>query len=188
MPESTDLIDPHNASNMPPTPAPNAGSLAALDLDGTWVCPGVPYRRRVLTGLGVLVAAALFFFIAVWQGTNMLVSTLLGIVFIGGFVGYLGLVAPAPFVVTVDAAGVRRAARGGVPVDVPWPMVARVKEERFSTGKPLSLTVYKRSGERGAFRAFVIYGDDIPRFDAFLRAVRARVPQERPWLVERVHE
>ncbi|HEV2238949.1 MAG TPA: hypothetical protein VGR57_19985, partial [Ktedonobacterales bacterium] len=66
--------------------------------------------------------------------------------------------------------------------------IARVKEERFPSGKPLSLTVYKRTGERGVFRAFVIYGDDIPQFDAFLRAVRARVPEDRPWQVERVHE
>ena len=93
-----------------------------------------------------------------------------------------------PLAITVDAAGMRRATRGGAHVDVPWPSVARIKEERFPTGKPLSLTVYKRSGERGVFRAFVIYGDDIPHFDAFLRAARARVPEDRPWHIERVHE
>ena len=73
-------------------------------------------------------------------------------------------------------------------MDVPWASVARIKEERFPNGKPLSLTVYKRSGERSVFRAFVVYGDDVPRFDDLLRAVRSHVPPDRPWQVERVHE
>jgi hypothetical protein len=188
MPEQTDLVDPHNAAIVPRAAAPRGDTPPPGPLDGAWVCPGVPHRRRVLTGAGVTLAAALFFFLAVWQGASMRVSTLIGIVFIGGFVGYLWLVAPAPYTVTVDAAGVRRATRGGAPVDVPWASIARVKEERFPTGKPLSLTVYKRSGERGVFRAFVVYGDDVPRFDALLGAMRARVPEDRPWLVERVHE
>jgi hypothetical protein len=148
----------------------------------------VPYRRRAVTALGVILAASLFFFVAVWQGASMLLSTLIGIVFIGGFVGYLWLVAPAPYRVTVDAAGVRRATRGGVPMDVPWTSLARIKEEQFPNGKPLSLTVYKQSGERSVFRAFVIYGDDIPHFDAFLGAMRAHAPHDRAWQIERVHE
>jgi hypothetical protein len=188
MPEHTDLVDPHNASNVPPVPTPTSDTRPPAALDGEWVCPGVPYRRRVLTGAGVALAAALFFFLAAWQGASMLVSTLIGVVFIGGFVGYLWLVAPAPFTVTVDAAGIRRTSRGGALVEVPWDAVARIKEERFPTGKLLSLTVYKRSGERGVFRALVVYGDDITHFDSLLRAVRARVAEDRPWQVERVHE
>ncbi len=188
MPDPPDLIEPDHASAVPP-PAPlSVDTVTGAGLDGTWVCPGVPYRRRLLTGAGVTLAAALFFFLAVWQGASMLVSTLIGVVFISGFVGYLWLVAPAPFTVTVDAAGMRRTSRGTTPVEVPWSAVARVKEERFPTGKPLSLTVYKRAGERGVFRAIVVYGDDIAHFNALLAAVRARVPQDRPWQVERVHE
>jgi hypothetical protein len=141
-----------------------------------------------MTGLGVLLAAALFIFVAVWQGAGMLLSTLIGIVFIGGFIGYLWLVAPASYTVTVDATGVRRATLGGAPMDVPWSNVARIKEEQFPSGKPLSLTVYKQSGERSVFRAFVIYGDDIARFDAFLIAMRAYAPHDLPWQIERVHE
>jgi hypothetical protein len=142
----------------------------------------------VLTGLSVTLAAALFFCIALWQGANMLVSTLIGVFFIGGFIGYLRLVAPAPYTITVDATGVRRTSRGDAAMDVRWSSIARIKEERFPNGKPLSLTVYKQSGERSVFRAFVVYGDDIPRFDALLVAVRARAPRDRPWHVERVHD
>lgn len=188
MPEHSDLVRSPDASNVPTTPAPTDATAPAEAPDGVWTCPGVPYGRRVLTGAGVTLAAVLFFFLALWQGATMLVSTLIGAVFIGGFVGYLLLVAPAPFTLTVDADGVRRVSRGGASADVPWQSVARVKEERFPSGKPLSLTVYKRSGERGLFRAFVVYGDDLTHFDSFLSAVRARVPADRPWQVERVHE
>jgi hypothetical protein len=188
MPEHSDLVSSPDALNVPTTPAPTDDSPPAEAPDGVWTCPGVPYGRRVLTGAGVTLAAVLFFFLALWQGATMLVSTLIGAVFIGGFVGYLLLVAPAPFTLTVGADGMRRVSRGGAPVDVPWQSVARIKEERFPSGKPLSLTVYKRSGERGLFRAFVVYGDDLTHFDSFLDAVRARAPADRPWQVERVHE
>ncbi|SRR5258707_2187878 len=153
-----------------------------------WVCRGVPYRRRVLTGGGVIAAAALFFFLALWQGATMLVSTLIGVVFIGGFVGYLWVVAPTPFTLTIDASGLARAERGGPPAVIPWPSVAKIKEERFKNGKAVSLTVYKRVGERGLHRAFVVYRDDIGDFDSFLGAARAGVPADRPWNVEIVHD
>src|SRR5260221_1916881 len=100
-----------------------------------WVCRGVPYRRRVLTGGGVIAAAALFFFLALWQGATMLVSTLIGVVFIGGVVGYLGGVAPPPFPLTIDASGLARAERGGPPARVPLPGGAKSKEERLKQRK-----------------------------------------------------
>jgi hypothetical protein len=164
------------------------GASSATQTARQWVCPGVPHRRRVLTGIGVLLAAVLFFWLALWQGATMLVSTIIGIVFIGGFVGYLRVVAPPAFTVTLDATGVARAERDGSPTLIVWPDVARVKEERFKTGKTVSLTVYKRVGERGVFRAFVVYRDDIADFDGFVRAVRAGMPAEPPWHVVTVHE
>lgn len=168
---------------------PEPAAAPAVDANARqWVCPGVPYHRRVVTGVGVLGAAVLFFMLALWQGATMLVSTIIGIVFIGGFIGYLWVVAPTPFTLTLDAEGIARAERGGAPTQIPWPNVAKIKEERFKSGKSVSLTLYKRVGERGLHRSFVVYRDDIPDFDGFLSALRAGVPAERPWLVERVHE
>ena len=63
-----------------------------------------------------------------------------------------------------------------------------MKEERFKNGTPVSLAVYKRVGERGVARAFVVYRDDIPRFDAFRAAVHAALPEGVPWRQETVHE
>lgn len=168
--------------------AAKASPDASPSSTAEWICPGVPRGRRILTGIGVTAAAAIFFFLALWQGATMLVSTLIGIVFIGGFVGYLRVVAPVPFTLALDAEGLTRAERSAEPVRIAWPQVAKIKEERFKSGRSVSLTVYKRVGERGLHRAFVVYRDDIRDFDGFARALRAGVPEERPWLVETVHE
>jgi hypothetical protein len=153
-----------------------------------WASPGVGVRKRWLTGIGVAAASILFFLIALWEGAGMVVSTLIGVVFIAGFVGYLKVVAPAPFTIRLDAEGIARGERGGEPVVIPWDRVAKIKEEVFPNGKPVSIAVFKRVGEKGLHRAWVVYGDDIPRFDEFIAALRASLRQDTPWLRETVHE
>ena len=98
-----------NTDISPTSNTPNAqNGQDALGKQDTreWVCPGVSVRKRWLTGIGVAMASAVFFFIALWEGASMLVSTLIGIVFIGGFIGYLRVVAPTPFTIRLDAEGV----------------------------------------------------------------------------------
>lgn len=153
-----------------------------------WVSPGVSPRKRVLTGLGVALASVVFFFIALSEGATMLVSTLIGIVFIGGFVGYLRVIAPTPFTITLNAEGITREDRGGEPVSIPWGQVAKVKQELFPNGKPVSIAVFKRVGERGLHRAWVLYGDDVPNFDGLIDALRAALPESTPWFTETVHD
>jgi hypothetical protein len=58
----------------------------------------------------------------------------------------------------------------------------------FKNGTSVSLTMYKRVGERGLHRAWVAYRDDVPRFDALGEALRAGLPAETPWFRETVHE
>ncbi len=158
------------------------------ETEARWVSPGVSVRKRILTGIGVALAAAVFFAIARWQGASMLVSTIIGIIFIGCFVWYLTIVAPRPFTIALDAAGITRTDAGGEPETVPWTGIARVKEEVFKSGKAVSLAVYKRVGDRGVHRAWVVYRDDVPRFDELLVAVRASLPESVPWMHETVHE
>jgi hypothetical protein len=168
---------------------PNASSHATISQpSATWASPGVSVRKRWLTGVGVALAAAVFFLIALNEGGSMLVSTLIGVVFIGCFVWYLRVVAPAPFTVTLDDAGVTRAEREGEPVTIPWSGVAKVKEEVFKNGTSVSVTVYKRVGERGLHRSWVAYRDDLPNFDGLLRAMRDHLPESVPWLRETVHD
>src|SRR3954453_4471061 len=86
----------------------NSGDAAALE----WVSPGVSLGKRILTGVGVALVAALFIFIALYENASMLVSTLIGLVFIGCFVWYLRIVAPTPYTLRLDDAGITRTERG----------------------------------------------------------------------------
>lgn len=190
---------------LPPRPASETDPQAPEPLGAPriWVCRGIPLTRQILTAVGVVVAAAVFFFLARWQGGSMLVSTIIGVVFIAGFVGYLRVIAPVPFTITLDGMGITRAelthaasagsenarkSGAGEPACIPWQQVAKIKEERFKSGKSVSVTVYKRVGERGLHRAYVIYRDDVGDFDGLLGALRDGLPETCPWLVERVHE
>lgn len=168
---------------------PNAPSQATLSQPpSTWVSPGVSVRKRWMTGIGVALAAGVFFLIALNEGGSMLVSTLIGVVFIGAFVWYLRVVAPTPFTVSLDDVGVTRTERGGEPVTIAWDGVAKIKEEVFKNGTSVSVTVYKRVGERGLHRSWVAYRDDLPDFDGLLRAMRDYLPESAPWLRETVHD
>ena len=153
-----------------------------------WVSPGVSVRKRWLTGAAVALAALLFFGIALAQGASMQVSTAIGVVFIGCFVWYLTIVAPTPFTIRLDGAGVTRVDRGREPQTAAWDGIARIKEEIFKNGTPVSLALYKRVGEQGLYRAWVVYRDDVPNFDALAAALRARLPEGTPWLRVTVHE
>ena len=168
----------------PPEPVVNAAKAEPRE----WLCPGVPLRRKVLTGIGVAAAAVGFFALALWQGASMLVSTIIGAVFIGGFVGYLGVIAPTPFTLRLDASGITRSERGREPTTIAWERIARIKEETFKSGKSVSLAVYKRVGERGVHRAFVVYRDDVNGYDSFHAALRQDVPAGTSWQRETVHE
>ena len=79
----------------------------------------------------------------------------------------------------------RRVARSRV---AGWDGIAKIKEEVFKNGTSVSLTLYKRVGERGLHRSWVAYRDDLPEFDGLAEALRAGLPEGTPWIRERVHE
>jgi hypothetical protein len=161
----------------------DAGSSGEL----VWQSPGVSIRKRWLTGLGVALASIVFFLIALSQGANMVVSTIIGAVFIGCFVCYLVIVAPTPFRISMDEENLTRVDRGDEPVTIPWSGVAKIKEEVFKNGTSVSITVYKRVGERGLHRSWVVYRDDLPGFDSLVSALRDHLPGDLPWYREQVH-
>jgi hypothetical protein len=140
-----------------------------------------------VTGIGVALVALLFVVIALYEQTSMLVSTIIGAIFILGFVGYLRVVAPAPFTLRLDRSGVTRIDRDAEPALIAWDAVAKVKEERFKNGVAVSVTLYKRVGARGLHRAWVVYRDDIPDFDGFIQTLEPALPETTPWLRETVH-
>jgi hypothetical protein len=165
------------------------GEVAGGDSTGQeWTSPGVSLRKRILTGVGIALVAALFLFIAWYENASMIVSTLIGLVFIGCFIWYLRIIAPTPYTIRLDDAGLTRTERNGEAQTIAWTGIARIKEEAFKNGTSVSFALYKRVGERNVARSFVIYRDDIPRFDEFLAAVRARLPESVEWRRETVHE
>ncbi len=89
------------------------GDSTALE----WASPGVSLRKRILTGVGVALVAALFLFIAWYENASMLISTLIGLVFIGCFIWYLRIVAPTPYTIRLDDAGITRTERNGEAAD-----------------------------------------------------------------------
>lgn len=186
MEDLDDMPSPAPATDAP-LPAVSAGPRAPVPAR-EWVSPGVSLRKRIMTGIGVAVAAALFILIALYERTSMLVSTIIGAIFILGFIGYLRVIAPTPFTLRLDDHGVTRTERGAEPALIPWGGIARVKEEQFKNGVAVSLTVYKRVGARGLHRAWVVYRDDIPDFDGFVQAFSSAVPESAPWMRETVHE
>ena len=52
----------------------------------------------------------------------------------------------------------------------------------------MSVTVYKRVGERGVHRAFVVYRDDVPQFDELVSALQTALPTSASWTRETIHE
>lgn len=153
-----------------------------------WVSPGVSLRKRILTGLGLVLVIALFIVIALYEQTSMLVSVIIGAIFILGFIGYLQVVAPKPFTLRLDPTGVTRIDKGADPATISWGSIAKVREEQFKKGTPVSLAVYKRVGARGLHRAWVVYRDDIPDFDGLLRTLREALPASAQWVQETIHE
>ncbi|HEU0027620.1 MAG TPA: hypothetical protein VFQ25_10940 [Ktedonobacterales bacterium] len=186
MEDLDDMPSPAQAA----TSAPSAASVAPRTpvTARQWVSPGVSLRKRIVTGIGVALAATLFILIALYEQTSMLVSTIIGAIFILGFIGYLRVVAPTPYTLQLDESGVTRTNRGAEPSLIPWGEVARVKEERFKNGVSISVTVYKRVGARGLHRAWVVYRDDIPDFDSFVQVFSSALPENAPWMRETVHE
>lgn len=150
--------------------------------------PGVTVNRKIGTGIFVGLLGLFTLFVAIEQGATVVVSTIIGVVFIGGFIGYLRVVAPPPFRVALAAEALRYEEQGMERVVIPWPNVVKIKEERFPNGLPISLAVYKRVGAKGLHRAFLVWRDDLPAFDELVTALRDHVPATTRWNVETVHE
>lgn len=150
--------------------------------------PGVPNNRKIATGLFLGVLALVTIGIALDQGASVLISTIIGAVFILGFIGYLRILAPPPFCISLDGDALRREEQGMERSEIAWPNVVKVKEERFPNGLPISLAIYKRVGDKGLHRAYIVYRDDLPGFEDFLVALKQRVPPDTRWNTETVHE
>ena len=153
-----------------------------------YASPGVTANRKVGTGIFLAMLAAFTIFVAAEQGASVVISTVIGALFIGGFIVYLRIVAPPPFRIILAPDALRREEQDMERIEITWPNVVKVKEDRFPNGLPIALSVYKRVGAKGLHRSFIIYRDDLPGFEDFLADLKRRVPPETRWNIDTVHE
>ncbi len=178
--QSETAVNPHDAAK-----APNVGASGG---EAIYTSPGVTRNRKIGTGVFLALLCGFTLLVAYDQGASVIVSTIIAALFILGFVGYLKIVAPPPFRIILDLAGLRREEQGMERVEIPWENVVKVKEERFPNGLPISLAIYKRVGAKGLHRSFIVFRDDLPGFEQFIADLKRRVPPETRWNVEITHE
>lgn len=174
----------------PPDASANSPAMSPADegARAIYASPGVTTNRKIGTGIFLALIAAFTIFVAAEQGASVIISTIIGALFIGGFIAYLRIVAPVPFRITFDATGLRREEQGMEQQIITWENVVKVKEDRFPNGLSLSVAVYKRVGTKGLHRAFIVFRDDLPGFEDFLADLKRRVPPTTRWNVDIVHE
>lgn len=179
-PEGASSISAQHAAQ----PGTSAGQqVESREFDSPGLTPGRRYGTAImLCVLGLFVVGIVFY-----EGGSLIVSAVLGLLLIAGFIWYLRLIAPTPFTLRLTPEGLVRQEKAGEPQVIPWDQIARVKEEQFANGKVIGVMVYARS-KRSVYRALVLYRDDLPQFDAFRQALKASTLPETPWQLETVHE
>ncbi|HEY7124547.1 MAG TPA: hypothetical protein VH540_11390 [Ktedonobacterales bacterium] len=150
--------------------------------------PGLTPGRRYGTAIMLFVLGLFVIGVVFYEGRSALISAIMGLLLIAGFIWYLRMIAPAPFTLKITPEAFIREEAGQEPLVIPWERFVRVKEEQFTNKKIISVTVYKRVGARGVHRALVLYRDDLPRFDDFRKALKEATLPETPWHLETVHE
>jgi hypothetical protein len=167
---------------------------SSIGQEQVFMGPGLSLFKRIGTILGVVAVTSLVLWIAVYQhythnDASVIGSTVAAVLFIAGFVYYLGLVAPVPFTITVGPQMlIKRSSRGEL-VELRWDEVARVKEEFFPNRKRISVSVYRTVTDPGQkAKAWVVYRDDVTDLDGLAEALKQVMPTTCTWESEIVHE
>ncbi len=167
---------------------------SSVSSEEVFVGPGLSLFKRVVTVIGLIGIVVLVLWIAVYQhnahnDASVVGSTIAAVVFIGGFVYYLTLVAPVPFIITLSAEGVYKKNKRGEMIALRWDELTRVKEEFFPNGKRIGITVYRKVTQPGQkAKAWAVYRDDVTDLDGLAQALKQAIPETCDWQSERVHE
>lgn len=168
--------------------------MSSATNEQVFIGPGLSPFKRIVTILGVICLVALVLWIAVYQhdtrnDASVIGSTIAALLFIGGFVYYLSLVAPVPFTITVSSQGVFKRSRKGDVVDLHWEDVTRIKEEFFPNGKRISIIVYRKvTAPDQKAKAWAVYRDDVTDLDSLAETLQKAIPETCKWESETVHE
>jgi len=150
--------------------------------------PGVSRFRLIGTIVFMVLLLGVVLLIAAYEGLHGLpfvTSTVVGLLFMAGFVWYLKLATPVPFTLRVDETGIVKEDQRGNRLALSWDDVAGVKEQVFRSGKLVSIIIY-RQAEPQPRKAIAVYRDDIRDLEAYRDAVRQLLPAECSWRREQV--
>lgn len=167
---------------------------SSVSSEQTFIGPGLSPFKRIVTIVGIIILVGLVLWIAVYQNSTRNDATVIGssiaaILFIAGFVYYLGLVAPIPFTITINEEGITKRNRKGESIALTWDQITRVKEEFFPNGKRISVAVHRKVTSAGQkSRAWVVYRDDIDDIDRLAETLKNTIPATCKWDSETVHE
>lgn len=154
-----------------------------------FIGPGLSRFKLVVTILGLFAITGLVLWIAIHQGASVIVSTILAILFILGFAGYLRIVAPVPFTIALEPEALVKHNKGGEDIVIPWENLTKIREEFFPNGKRIGVLAYRKVTEPGQKpKAWAVYRDDVHDLDALAEALKNAHPETCEWESEIVHE
>jgi hypothetical protein len=165
----------------------------ATDQAKIFIGPGLTPFKRAVTILGVTFLLALVLWIAVaqniFQGGSAVVSTIVAVLFILGFIYYLRLIAPVPFTINLEEEALVKRSKNGEVIEIRWENLTRIKEEFFHNGKRIGITAFRQpSSPQEKAKAWAVYRDDVTDIDALAEALREAIPPTCEWKGETVHD
>ncbi|HEY0755877.1 MAG TPA: hypothetical protein VGD98_18100 [Ktedonobacteraceae bacterium] len=158
-----------------------------------FIGPGLSLFKRLITILGVIFLLALILWIGTYQGFlqggSAIGSTIVALLFVLGFIYYLRLIAPVPFVIELGQEALLKRNQKGEVIEVRWENLTRVKEEFFHNGKRIGITAYRKpASPQEKAKAWAVYRDDVTDIDALALALKDAIPETCEWLSETVHD
>ena len=159
-----------------------------------FIGPGLSRFKLVVTVLGLVFIVGIVLWIAFHQMQQGAVasavgSTIAALVFILGFILYLRIVAPVPFVIVLEPEALVKRSRNGEVIEVRWEDLTRIKEEFFPNGKRIGLTAYRKvTAPAQKAKAWAVYRDDVTDLDGLAVALKDAIPETCAWESETVHE
>src|SRR5712664_3673800 len=113
-----------------------------------FIGPGLSSFKRVVTIIGVVFLFAVVLWIAVaqgvFQGGSAVISTIVAVLLILGFIYYLRLIAPVPFTIHLEAEALVKRSKNGEVVEIRWENLTCIKEEFFHNGKRIGVTAFRK--------------------------------------------
>ncbi len=159
-----------------------------------FIGPGLSRFKLVVTILGLIFAVGIVLWIAIHQAqqgalASAIGSTIAALVFILGFILYLRIIAPVPFIIALEQEALVKRNRNGEVIEIRWEDLTRIKEEFFPNGKRIGLTAYRKvTASTPKAKAWAVYRDDVTDLDGLAAALKAAIPETCTWESETVHE